>query len=235
MNKNQQHKNNSVMLLNERKSEMRKYAEKLIQKGVNIADPERIDFRGECIFGDNISIDINVIFEGKVELGDNVSIGANCIITDSKVGAHSTIKPFSLVEGAVVGANTFIGPYGRIRSGTILMDSVQIGNFVEVKNSVIKAGSRINHLSFIGDANLEENVTIGAGTITCNHDGDKTNHTFIGKNSYVGSGSNLIAPIKLGDNVTVGAGSTINKDVNKGKLVIARAKQIIIENWNNLK
>ena len=115
------------------------------------------------------------------------------------------------------------------------MNSVQIGNFVEVKNSTIKAGSRINHLSFIGDANLEENVTIGAGTITCNHDGVKTNRTFIGKNSLVGSGSNLIAPINLGENVIVGAGSTINKDVSKGKLVIARAKQIIKENWKNIK
>ena len=235
MNKNQHYKNNSVEMLNIRKNEKRKYAEQLIKEGVSIVDPERIDFRGEFVFGENVSIDINVIFEGKVELGDNVSVGANCIITDSKVGAGSSIKPFSLVEGAIVGAETSIGPYGRIRPGTTLMDSVQIGNFVEIKSSTIKTGSRINHLSFIGDANLEENVTIGAGTITCNHDGNKTNHTFIGRNSFVGSGSNLIAPIKLGENVTVGAGSTINKNVTKDKLVIARSKQIIIENWKNLK
>ena len=235
MNKNQQKKINSAEILNEKRNEMRKYAHKLMQKGIHIADPGRIDFRGEIIFGENVSIDINVIFEGKVELGDNVSIGANCIITDSKVGAGSSVKPFSMIEGALIGANSSIGPYGRIRPGTILMNSVQIGNFVEVKSSTIKTGSRINHLSFIGDAKLEENVTIGAGTITCNYDGEKTNPTIIGKNSFIGSGSNLIAPINLGEDVKVGAGSTIDKDVNKGKLVIARAKQVVIENWKNRK
>ena len=235
MNKESYYANNSVEALNEKKNEMRKYAEHLIQKGVKIADPHRVDFRGELVFGKNVSIDINVIFEGKVDLGDNVTIGANCIIIDSVIGSQSIIKPFSLVEGAIVGNNTFIGPYGRIRPGAVLKNFVQIGNFVEVKNSTIKDGSRVNHLSFIGDADLDENVTIGAGTITCNHDGHKTNHTFIGKGSYVGSGSNLIAPIKLGEGVTIGAGSTINKDVAKGKLAIARARQIIIENWKNLK
>jgi bifunctional UDP-N-acetylglucosamine pyrophosphorylase / glucosamine-1-phosphate N-acetyltransferase len=230
-----EHYNNLAFSHDKRKKDNRKYAEYLIQKGVYIEDLDRADFRGDLIVGENVCIDINVIFEGKVELGNNVTIGANCIITDSIIGENSKIKPFSLVEGAIIGNDTFVGPYGRIRKGTRLSDSVQIGNFVEVKNSTIKKGSRINHLSFIGDASLEENVTIGAGTITCNHDGYKTNQTFIGKGSYVGSGSNLIAPIKLGENVTIGAGSTINENVTKGKLVIARARQNIIKNWKNLK
>jgi len=152
-------------------------------------------------------------------------IGANCILEDSVIGASSKIKPFSLIEGATIGSNTFIGPYGRIRPGTILEDFVQIGNFVEIKNSVIKSNSRINHLSFIGDSDLGRRVTIGAGTITCNHNGIKINRTRVGENAYIGSGCNLIAPIEIGSNATIAAGSTLDKDAPCDHLTIARARQ----------
>lgn len=231
MNRN---KNQKDKLIQDRHL-MLKVASDLMSQGVKIRDFNRVDFRGELLCGKNVSIDVNVIFEGKVELGDDVSIGANCILIDCKVGSKSTIKPFSLIEGSEIGRSSFIGPYARLRPGTVLKDFVQIGNFVEVKNSNIDNNARINHLSFIGDADLSENVTIGAGSITCNHDGEKINNTSIGKDSFIGSGVKLIAPLKLGENVTIGAGSTINKDVPNGKLVIARAKQIVLNNWRKIK
>ena len=205
---------------------MKNYSEKLISKGVKIIDPERTDIRGELICGKNVTIDINVIFEGKVELCDNVAIGANCILMDSFIGQGSSIKPFSMIEGAIIGENTFVGPYGRIRQGTTIGSHAQVGNFVEIKNSFIHDNVRINHLSFIGDANLHDNVTIGAGVVTCNHDGIKINKTTIEKNAYVGSGCNLVAPIKVGESATIAAGSTLNKDAPRGKLTIARVRQI---------
>jgi len=214
-----------------KKKEMIERAKRLIESGVFIMDPERIDLRGKLKCGKNVVIDINVIFEGNVELGDNVRIGANCILVDSFIGNDSHIKPFSLVEGARIGKNTFIGPFGRIRHGTIIKDEVQIGNFVEIKNSTIKNKGRINHLSFIGDADIEEDVTIGAGTITCNHDGLNTNFTKISKGAYIGSGCNLVAPISIGNYATIGAGSTIVKNVPDSSLTIARSKQNTIENW----
>jgi len=214
-----------------KKKEMIERAKRLIESGVFIMDPERFDLRGNLKCGKNVVIDINVIFEGNVELGDNVRIGANCILVDSFIGNDSHIKPFSLVEGARIGKNTFIGPFGRIRHGTIIEDEVQIGNFVEIKNSTIKNKGRINHLSFIGDADIEEDVTIGAGTITCNHDGLNTNFTKISKGAYIGSGCNLVAPISIGNYATIGAGSTIVKNVPDSSLTIARSKQNTIENW----
>ena len=226
---------NKTSLIINNKNNMIKVAKKLIESGVLIMDPDRIDIRGQLICGKNVVIDINVIFEGNVELGDNVTIGANCILMDSVIGKGSHIKPFSLVEGAIIGQNTFIGPFGRIRHGTKIENNVQIGNFVEIKNSTIKNNGRINHLSFIGDANIEEDVTIGAGTITCNHDGLNTNFTTIKKGAYIGSGSNLIAPLKIGSYSTIGAGSTIVRDVPDKSLTIARSKQNVIENWNKNK
>jgi len=226
---------NPIELINKNKNKMRLYAENLVREGVDIFDPQRIDIRGELICGKNVSIDINVIFDGNVKLGDNVSIGANSIIIDSVIGQDSTIKPFTIVEGASIGINSFIGPYGRIREGTIISNFVQIGNFVEIKNTTIMNKCRINHLSFIGDSNLAENVTIGAGTITCNHNGVDSKQTTIKTNAYIGSGSNLIAPLTIGVGATIGAGSTINQDVPDGKLVIARAKQTEVKNWHRSK
>ncbi len=218
-----------------KRNKMRLHAEALVRGGVNVADPERIDIHGDLICGENVSIDINVIIQGNVKLGNNVSIGANSIIIDSVIGQDTIIKPFTIIEGASIGKNSFVGPYGRIREGTVISDFVQIGNFVEIKNTTIMNQCRINHLSFIGDADLAENVTIGAGTITCNHNGNNSTQTNIKSDVYVGSGSNLIAPLTIGAGATIGAGSTINKDVPKGKLVIARAKQIEVENWQRSK
>ena len=222
-------------LINKNKILMIQKAENLISQGVEIKDPERIDIRGELVCGKNVNIDINVIIEGKVILGNNVTIEANCILTDSTIGQNSSIKAFSLIEGAVIGKNTFVGPYGRIRPGTMIKDNVQVGNFVEVKNSVILNNGRINHLSFIGDAYLDSGVTIGAGTITCNHDGQKINQTFIGKDAYIGSGCNLIAPIKVGNSATIGAGSTVYKSVPKDQLTLARSEQITLKKWHRTK
>jgi bifunctional UDP-N-acetylglucosamine pyrophosphorylase / glucosamine-1-phosphate N-acetyltransferase len=227
--------NNSINQIKKNKVLMLEYAEKLINQGALIIDPERIDIRGELICGKNVVIDINVIFEGKVVLKDNVSIGANCILIDSTVDENSSIRPFSLIEGAVIGKNSFVGPFGRIRHGSVLDDFVQIGNFVEVKNSTIMKNVNAHHLSFIGDAHIESGVTIGAGTITCNHDGLKNNQTFIGKGAYIGSGSNLIAPIKIGNNATIAAGSTLNNDAPEDKLTIARSRQTTVDEWQNPK
>jgi len=224
-----------VEIIKIKKNKMRLYAEKLIRDGVGIADPERIDVRGDLICGENVSIDINVIIEGTVKLGNNVSIGSNSILIDSVIGSNTVIKPFTIIEGAIIGESSFVGPYGRIREGTVINDFVQIGNFVEIKNTTIMNQCRINHLSFIGDAKLAENVTIGAGTITCNHNGSDTKITNIKKDAYVGSGTNLIAPLTIGAESTIGAGSTINQDVPKGKLVIARAKQTEVKNWQRPK
>jgi len=222
----------TIDLIKKNKTLMIKKAEILIGQGVEIKDPERIDIRGELICGKNVNIDINVIIEGKVFLGNNVTIEANCILIDSSIDHNSSIKAFSLIEGAVIGENTFVGPYGRIRPGTTIEDNVQIGNFVEIKNSVILNNGRVNHLSFIGDAHLDSEVTIGAGTITCNHDGQKINQTFIGKGAYIGSGCNLIAPIKVGNNATIGAGSTVYKSVPKGQLTVARSEQVTVKKWH---
>ena len=209
--------------------------QKLINQGVRIFDDERVEIRGSLVCGNNVFIDINTIFEGSVVLADNVSIGSNCIIKDSIINQDSLIKPFTSIEGASIGKNTFIGPYARIREGTKVADFVQIGNFVEIKNSTIKDQCRINHHSFIGDADLDEGVTIGAGTITCNHNGVDSKQTTIKTNAYIGSGSNLIAPLTIGVGATIGAGSTINQDVPDGKLVIARAKQTEVKNWHRSK
>ncbi len=228
MRKNQT--SDPIELIRLKKEKMQLHAERLIRDGVNISDPERIDILGDLICGENVCIDINVIFQGTVILGDNVTIGANSIINNSTIGNDAVIKPFSLVEGASIGDRSFVGPYGRIREGTVISDFVQIGNFVEVKNSTIKSQCRINHLSFIGDSELLENVTIGAGTITCNHNGISSTKTNIKNDAYIGSGTNLIAPLTIGAGSIVGAGSTISKDVPAGKLVIARAKQIEVKN-----
>jgi bifunctional UDP-N-acetylglucosamine pyrophosphorylase / glucosamine-1-phosphate N-acetyltransferase len=231
--------NNSIELIKKKYSlerdKLKFKAFKLMEKGVQILDPARIDIRGNLTCGENVKIDINVIFEGDVILADGVSVGASCILNDCQIGKNTNIHPYSLVDNAIIGESCFVGPYGRVRPGSNIKDFVQIGNFVEIKNANIMSKCRINHLSFIGDADLAESVTIGAGTITCNHNGIRINKTNIGDNAYVGSGSNLIAPIKIGANSTIGAGSTINKNVPKGKLVIARSKQIVIDDWQRTK
>lgn len=197
--------------------------------GVRVRDPDTLAIRGELTCGDGTEIDQNVIVLGRVVLGDGVIVGANVILNNATIGARSRVNPFSIVEDAIVGADSFIGPYGRVRPGSAIGDSVQIGNFVEVKNSQVGRGSRINHLSFVGDATLGAGATIGAGTITCNHDGTTTQRTVIGEDAYVGSGCELVAPVRIGERARIGAGSTITRDAPAGQLTIARARQVTVE------
>jgi bifunctional UDP-N-acetylglucosamine pyrophosphorylase / glucosamine-1-phosphate N-acetyltransferase len=205
--------------------------EALRQQGVRFLDPRNVYIRGDLVCGTDVEIDINVIFEGSITLEDGVRIGAHGILKDARIGRNTVIKPYTMVEGSNVGADGTIGPYARLRPGTTIGDRSSIGNYVEIKNSRIGAGARINHHSFVGDADLAENVTIGAGTITCNHDGAGSAHTVIERGAYIGSGCKLVAPLRVGEGATIGAGSTITQDVPAGKLTLARSRQTTIENW----
>jgi bifunctional UDP-N-acetylglucosamine pyrophosphorylase/glucosamine-1-phosphate N-acetyltransferase len=200
-----------------------------MHRGVRIRDPDSVTIRGELQCGSRVEIDVNVIIEGKVSLGDDVKVGANSVLIDATIGPRSCVNPFSIVERAEVGADTFIGPYGRVRPGCVIGDSVQIGNFVEIKSSEVGAHSRINHLTFVGDAVLGKSVTLGAGTITCNHNRLGSARTVIGDGAYIGSGTELVAPVSIGEGGTIGAGSTITHDTPPGMLTIARARQITID------
>lgn len=207
------------------------FAKKLLEQGVTLADLHRIDIRGQLVCGRDVEIDINCIFEGKVQLDDGVKVGAHSILKNVKVAAGSVIAPYSLIESAEMGRNCRIGPYARIRPGTRLADEVHIGNFVEVKNSAIASGSKANHLSYIGDAIVGKNVNVGAGTITCNYDGANKYQTIIEDNVFVGSDTQLIAPVTVAQGSTIGAGSTITKDTPAEKLTLSRARQMSIEGW----
>jgi bifunctional UDP-N-acetylglucosamine pyrophosphorylase/glucosamine-1-phosphate N-acetyltransferase len=206
-------------------------AEQLLNAGVLLRDPSRIDIRGEIETGSDVEIDINAIFEGEVSLGNGVKIGANVIIKDSKIADNVTILPGTNIDGAEIGSGSSVGPNARIRPGTILKENTKIGNFVETKNAIIGRGSKASHLAYIGDAELGENVNIGAGTIFCNYDGANKHKTTIGDNVFVGSNSVLIAPVTLNDNTFVAAGSTVNSDVPANSLAVARAKQRNISGW----
>lgn len=206
-------------------------AQELLQAGVTLRDPARFDLRGRLKHGQDVVIDVNVIFEGEVELGDNVEIGANCIIKNAKIGAGSKIAAFSHLEDCEVGQNNQIGPYARLRPQARLADDVHIGNFVEVKNASIGKGTKANHLTYIGDAQVGSKTNFGAGTIIANYDGVNKHKTVIGDEVRLGSNSVLIAPVTLGNKVTTGAGSAITKNVEDGQLAIARARQTVIEGW----
>ena len=217
------------------REELLKKAYKLIAAGVVVRDPQRLDIRGTLLCGKGVEIDINVVFEGDVLLEDGVIIGANCILRNCKIGKDTQINPFSLVEEAIIGEKSFVGPYGRLRPGSKVGDNVQIGNFVEIKNANISSKCRINHHSFVGDSDLGENVTIGAGTITCNHDGISVHRTTIEDGAYIGSGCNLVAPLKINANSTIASGSTITEEVAGDTLTIARSRQVNIKNWKGPK
>ena len=206
-------------------------AGRLLDQGVTLSDPSRIDIRGQLVCGSDVSIDINCIFEGSVQLGDGVRVGANCILKNTKVQAGTQIAPFSLVEDAEIGKDCRIGPYARIRPGTHLSDEVHIGNFVEIKNSSISTGTKANHLSYIGDSIVGKNVNIGAGTITCNYDGANKHQTIIEDDVFIGSDTQLIAPVTVAKGATIGAGSTITKTAPPESLTLSRAKQMSIPNW----
>lgn len=206
-------------------------AGRLLDQGVTLSDPSRFDIRGQLFCGSDVSIDINCIFEGAVQLGDGVRVGANCILKNTKIQAGTQIAPFSLIEDAEIGKDCRIGPYARIRPGTHLSDEVHIGNFVEIKNSSISTGSKANHLSYIGDSIVGKNVNIGAGTITCNYDGANKHQTIIEDNVFIGSDTQLIAPVTVAKGATIGAGSTITKTAPPESLTLSRAKQMSISNW----
>ncbi|HSN22481.1 MAG TPA: bifunctional UDP-N-acetylglucosamine diphosphorylase/glucosamine-1-phosphate N-acetyltransferase GlmU [Usitatibacter sp.] len=206
-------------------------ANRLLEAGVTLADPSRVDVRGELSCGRDVSIDVNCIFEGRVVLGDGVKVSANCILRDVEVGAGTEIRPFSLVEEARIGANARIGPYARIRPGTELADEVHIGNFVEVKASRIGTASKANHLAYVGDATVGRDVNIGAGTITCNYDGARKHRTVIEDDVHIGSDVQLIAPVTVGRGATIAAGATITDDVPPGGLTLTQKKQITKPDW----
>ena len=209
----------------------RRQAQALCVAGARLADPARIDVRGTVKVGRDVEIDADVIFEGDVELGDNVSIGPFVRIKDAKIGANSKIHAHCDIEGVVAGSEALIGPYARIRPGTVLADGVHIGNFVETKKTTMGAGSKANHLTYLGDGVVGSKVNIGAGTIFCNYDGVNKSTTTIGDGAFIGSNSALVAPVTIGANATIGAGSVIGKDAPEGKLTVARAKQATIEGW----
>lgn len=206
-------------------------AQKLMASGVTLLDPERLDIRGTLEVGTDITIDVNVIFEGEVTVEDNVEIGANCIIKDSIIGKGSIILPNSMIDSSQVGENVTIGPFARLRPGTVLADKSKIGNFVETKNANIGQGSKVNHLSYIGDTDMGSDVNIGAGTITCNYDGANKHRTTIGDNVFIGSDSQLIAPITVADGATIGAGTTLRKDAPAEALTLTKSVQKTVAGW----
>ncbi|MDD4893517.1 MAG: bifunctional UDP-N-acetylglucosamine diphosphorylase/glucosamine-1-phosphate N-acetyltransferase GlmU, partial [Candidatus Rickettsiella isopodorum] len=206
-------------------------AEKLMLAGVTLRDPQRFDLRGQLTVEKDVIIDVNVILEGENSIGASSSVGSHSILKDVKIGKNVEIKPYSLIEDAIIGDNCIIGPFARIRPGSVLKNNVHIGNFVEVKKSQIEQETKINHLSYIGDANIGKNVNIGAGTITCNYDGAVKNQTQIEDDVFVGSNTALIAPIRIQKGATIGAGSTLNKDVPAGKLTLNRADVKTLSNW----
>ena len=206
-------------------------ARQLLEQGVHLLDPARIDVRGTLICGRDVSIDVGCVFEGHVTLEDGVSVAANCVIKNAYIAAGSNIKAFCHIEDAKVGAQSQIGPYARLRPGTELAEDVHIGNFVEIKNSQIAAHSKANHLAYVGDATVGSRVNIGAGTITCNYDGVNKFRTIIEDDAFIGSDSQLVAPVRVGKGATLGAGTTLTKDAPEGKLTVSRARQLTIENW----
>jgi bifunctional UDP-N-acetylglucosamine pyrophosphorylase/glucosamine-1-phosphate N-acetyltransferase len=223
--------NNKTQLAELERIHQRNIARGLTDAGVTVIDPARIDVRGTLTCGRDVEIDVNCIFEGKVELADGVRVGANCVIRNATIGAGTKIAPFSHIEDTTMGAACAIGPYARTRPGTVLGEDVHLGNFVEVKNSVIANHSKANHLAYVGDADIGQRVNVGAGTITCNYDGANKFRTIIEDDVFIGSDTQLVAPVRVGKGATLGAGTTLSKDAPAGELTVSRAKQVSIPGW----
>jgi bifunctional UDP-N-acetylglucosamine pyrophosphorylase/glucosamine-1-phosphate N-acetyltransferase len=227
--------NSPLQLAELERAHQRRVAEALMEQGVRLADPARLDVRGELVCGQDVEIDINGVFDGRVVLGDGVRIGANCVIANAVIEAGAVIHPFTHIDGeklgVSVGPGSLIGPFARLRPGAQLGAEVHIGNFVEVKNSTLAAGAKANHLAYLGDATVGERVNYGAGSITANYDGANKHRTTIEADVHVGSNCVLVAPVTLGAGGTVGGGSTITKDTPPGSLAVARGKQVTLPNW----
>jgi bifunctional UDP-N-acetylglucosamine pyrophosphorylase/glucosamine-1-phosphate N-acetyltransferase len=227
--------NSKVQLAELERIAQRCSAEQLMEQGVRLADPARFDVRGELFCGRDVFIDVNCVFEGRVELGDAVEIGPNCVLKNAKIGAGSRIAAFTHIEDAIVGPDGMIGPFARLRPGTELAEDVHVGNFVEIKKSTVAAHSKANHLAYIGDAIIGSRVNVGAGTITCNYDGANKFQTIIEDDAFIGSDTQLVAPVTVGRGATLGAGTTLTKDAPPDSLTISRAKQVSIAGWKRPK
>ena len=227
--------NNRQQLARMERYFQRKQADKLMLAGVMLLDPERFDLRGNLTHGKDVEIDVNVILNGKVRLGNRVKIGAGCVLINCDIGDDVEIKPYSVLEDAAVGANSAIGPFSRLRPGAELAENTHVGNFVEIKKAQIGKGSKVNHLTYVGDAEIGQNCNIGAGVITCNYDGANKFKTTIGDNVFVGSDSQLIAPVTIESGATIGAGSTIRRNVKQDELVTTRVPQKHVQGWERPK
>lgn len=223
--------NDRVQLASLERAYQKIQAERLMREGVTLLDPARFDLRGELTVGEEVTIDVNVIIEGKVTLGNNVVIGAGVLLKDCVIGDNAVIKPYSIIEQAELGCASSAGPFARLRPGSVLAEDAHVGNFVEIKKTSLGKGSKAGHLSYLGDAQIGEGVNIGAGTITCNYDGVNKFNTIIEDGVFVGSDTQLVAPVHIGKNATLGAGSTVSKDVAADELVITRVPQRHIQNW----
>ncbi|HDL5138997.1 TPA: bifunctional UDP-N-acetylglucosamine diphosphorylase/glucosamine-1-phosphate N-acetyltransferase GlmU [Mannheimia haemolytica] len=223
--------NNRLQLAALERFYQKREAEKLLLAGVTIIDPSRFDLRGTVTHGKDVQIDVNVILEGEIKLGNNVKIGAGCVLKNCEIGDNVEIKPYSVIEDSIVGAKSAIGPFSRLRPGTELAEETHIGNFVEIKKATISKGSKVNHLTYVGDAEIGKECNIGAGVITCNYDGANKFKTIIGDNVFVGSDSQLIAPVTIASGSTIGAGATVTKDIAENELVISRVPQRHIQGW----
>jgi len=223
--------NNRVQLATLERAYQARIAEELMIAGASLRDPSRIDVRGNLTTGSEVSIDINCIFEGEVRLADNVQIGANCIIKNSTIGTNVEIKPNSIIEDTIIEADCSVGPFARLRPGSVMKQDSHVGNFVEMKKTTLGVGSKAGHLSYLGNAEIGTKVNIGAGTITCNYDGVNKSTTEIGDNAFIGSNSSLVAPVIIGHSATVGAGSVISKEVEDNDLALTRAKQRNVAGW----
>lgn len=211
----------------------REQVEQLMGLGLTVMDPHRLDIRGKLTIGQDVTVDINVIIEGEVFLGNNTTIGANTILKNVHIGENVHIKPFSIIEDSVIENNCIVGPFARIRPDCHLHQDAHVGNFVELKKSHLGSGTKVNHLSYVGDSEVGENVNIGAGTITCNYDGVNKHKTIIKDGAFIGSNSALVAPVTVGENAVIGAGTVLTKNAPDQQLTVGRAKQISVSNWRN--
>ncbi len=223
--------NDRLQLASAEREFQRRSAEALLRDGVTLADPARLDVRGNLRCGEDVFIDVGVVIEGAVILGDGARVGAHCVLRDATVGEGSEVHPFSHLDGASVGAGCSVGPYARLRPGTVLANRARVGNFVETKKAVIGTGSKVNHLSYVGDATLGAGVNVGAGTITCNYDGVAKHHTALGDGVFIGSNSTLVAPLEVDHGGFVAAGSTVTRDVGRDQLAVGRGRQRNIDGW----